>query len=175
MGFFFVSCSFRNVEDGFQWIFTSVYGPMLANLKEDLWEELGSVRSLWLGPWCIGGDFNASISLSESNKGGRITQAMRRFVGVLNDLGVRDLPLQGGPFTWSGGNNGQVMSRIDGFLVSGNWESYFSRVIQSTLPRPVSDHFPILLDGGGIRLGSSPFRFETMWLKSEGFKDLLKG
>ena len=46
---------------------------------------------------------------------------------------------------------------------------------QSTLPRPISDHFPILLDGGGIGLGPSPFRFESMWLKSEGFKDLLKG
>ena len=34
---------------------------------------------------------------------------------------------------------------------------------------------PHSLDGGGIRLGLSPFRFETMWLKSEGFKDLLRG
>ena len=140
---FSTSCSFRNVEDDFQWIFTGVYGPVLANLKEDLWEELGSVRGLWAGPWCIGGDFNASISPSESNRGGRIIQAMRRFAFVLDDLGVRDLPLQGGPFTWSGGNNGQAKSRIDRFLVSGDWESYFSRVTQSTLPTPVSDHFPI--------------------------------
>ena len=172
---FFVSCSFRNVENGFQWIFTGVYGSVLANLKEDLWEELGSVRGLWSGPWCIGGDFNASISPSESNKGGRITQAMRLFVIVLDDLGVRDLPLQGGPYTWSGGNNGRVMSRIDRFLVSRDCESYFSRVTQSTLPRSVSDHFPILLDGGGIRSSPSHFRFEIMWLKVEGFKDLLKG
>ena len=67
------------------------------------------------------------------------------------------------------------MSRIDRFLVSGDWESYFSEVTHSTLPKPVLDHFPILLDGGGIRSGPSPFRFETMWLKFEGFKDLLKG
>ena len=72
-GIFSASCSFRNVEDGFQWIFIGVYGPVLANLKEDPWEELGSVRGLWSGPWCIGGYFNASISPSESNKGGRIT------------------------------------------------------------------------------------------------------
>ena len=67
------------------------------------------------------------------------------------------------------------MSRIDKFLVSGDWESYFSRVTQSTLLRQVLDHFPILLDGGGIRSGPSPFRFENMWMKAEGFKDLLKG
>ncbi|RVW72725.1 Glycerol-3-phosphate acyltransferase, chloroplastic [Vitis vinifera] len=35
--------------------------------------------------------------------------------------------------------------------------------------------FPILLDGGGVRRGPSPFRFENMWLKEEGFKELLKG
>ena len=32
----------------------------------------------------------------------------------------------------------------------------------------------ILLDGGGIRLGPTPFQFENMRLKSEGFKKLFK-
>ena len=38
----------------------------------------------------------------------------------------------------------------------------------------MSNHFSILLDGGGLRRGPSLFRFENMWLKVEGFKDLLK-
>ena len=46
---------------------------------------------------------------------------------------------------------------------------------QRCLPRPVSDHFPILLDSDGVRTGLAPFRFELMWLKYEGFKDILKG
>ena len=48
-------------------------------------------------------------------------------------------------------------------------------MIQSTLPRPVSDHCPVLLDSDGIKFGPSPFRSENMWLKFEGFKDLLRG
>ncbi|RVW27813.1 hypothetical protein CK203_107071 [Vitis vinifera] len=32
---------------------------------------------------------------------------------------------QGGPFTWSGGLNSQSMSRLDQFLVSEDWESFF--------------------------------------------------
>ena len=100
---------------------------------------------------------------------------MRRFSEVIDGLELRDLPLQGGPFTWSGGLNSQTMSRIDHFLVMEDWEGYFNGVVQSALSRPVSDHFPILLDGGGVRRGPVPFRFENMWLQEEGFKDLLGG
>ena len=32
-----------------------------------------------------------------------------------------------------------------------------------------------MLDSDGIKSGPSPFRFENMWLKFEGFKDLLRG
>ena len=37
------------------------------------------------------------------------------------------------------------------------------------------DHFLVLLEGGRLRKGPSPFRFENMWLKVEGFKDLIGG
>ena len=66
------------------------------------------------------------------------------------------------------------MSRLDLFLVSKDWETHFSGVMQCTLPRLVSDHFPILLDGCGVRRGPIPFRFENMWRKEKGFKEMLK-
>ncbi|RVW36717.1 hypothetical protein CK203_099199 [Vitis vinifera] len=36
------------------------------------------------------------------------------------------------------------------FLGVEDWEGHFKGAVQCTLPRPVSDHFPILLDGGGV-------------------------
>ena len=45
---------------------------------------------------------------------------------------------------------------------------------QRRLPRPTSDHFPVLLEGGSWRRGLAPFRFENMWFKVEGFKDLIR-
>ena len=140
-----------------------------------LWEELGSMKGLWEGPWCIGGDFNMVLSPNERNKEGRFSHSMRRFSKVMNELGLRDLPLQGEPFTWRGGLNNQCMSHPDRFLVTADWESQFNNMIQSTLPRPVSNHCPVLLDSEGINFGSLPFRFEIMWLKFDGFKDLLRG
>ena len=32
----------------------------------------------------------------------------------------------------------------------------------------------MLWDCGGARKGPSPFKFENMWLKEKGFKDLLR-
>ena len=170
-----VSCLFRMAEDGFQWVFSGVYGPIEKRLRKSFWEELGSIRGLWDNPWCVGGDFNEILSPNERSRGGRISNSMRRFADVLNELGLRDLPLQGGHYTWQGGSNGRSMSRLDRFLVSPDWESQCNKVIQRRLPRPVSNHFPIMLDSEGVRTGPSPFRFELMWLKYEGFKEILKG
>ena len=49
-----------------------------------------------------------------------------------------------------------------------------SGTMQFFLPRPVSDHWPIFLDCGGMRTSKSPFRFENMWLRVEGFMDKVK-
>ena len=104
----------------------------------------------------------------------RLSSAMRRFTKVIDDLQLRDLPLLGGSFTWSGGLNNKALSRLDRVLVSKEWEGHFSGVMQCILPRPVSNHSLILLDVGGLRRGPSPFRSKNMWLKEEGFKDLVK-
>ena len=175
VGSFSVLCLFRMPEDGFQWAFTGVYGPVENSDREAFWEELGSIKGLWEGPWCVGGDFNEVLFPYERARGGRLSNSMRRFSDIMNDLDLRDLPLQGGPYSWKGGLNGSSMSRIDRFLVTADWENQCNKVTHSCLPRPVSDHFPIMLDSVGVRTGPAPFRFELMWLKYEGFKDLLKG
>ena len=174
-GSYSVTCLFRMTENGFLWAFSGVYGPVENSYRESFWEELGSIKGLWDCPWCVGGDFNEVLYPNERSRGGRLTNSMRRFSEILNDLELRDLPLQGGPYTWSGGLNGSARSRLDRFLVNANWESHCNKVTQRRLPRPVSDRFPILLDSDGVRTGPAPFRFELMWLKYEGFKDILNG
>ncbi|KAJ9671525.1 hypothetical protein PVL29_025297 [Vitis rotundifolia] len=174
VGQFSISCRLKNVEDGLVWIFTGVYGPFARKDRETLWEELGAIRGIWDDPWCLGGDFNVTLSQWERSRQGHLNGAMRRFAQVANDLDLLDLPLQGGLFSWSGGRNNQSWARLDRFLVSQSWLDLFKGVVQCRLPRPTSDHFPILLKGGGLSRGPSSFRFENMWLKTEGFKELLR-
>ncbi|RVW29756.1 hypothetical protein CK203_089329 [Vitis vinifera] len=141
--------------------------------RDALWEEFGAIRGMWEDPWCLGGDFNITLFPRERSSQRRISSAMRKFAEIVDDLGLVNLPLQGGEFTWNGGQNNQTWARLDRFVVSPSWIDQFSGINQCRLPRPVSDHFPITLVGGGIRRGPTPFRFENIWLKVEGFKDLV--
>ena len=77
---------------------------------------------------------------------------------MVEDLELRDFPLKGGPFTWRVGLNNQSQYRFDRFLVTDNWYSLFNGAMQGVLPRPVSDHFPILLEGGCLKRGAFPFQ-----------------
>lgn len=77
----------------------------------------------------MSGDFNVVRFLVESSRRGRLTYSMRRFSEVIEDLELRDLPLQGGSFTWKGGLNNQSHSRLDRFLISNEWEGHFSGVV----------------------------------------------
>ena len=90
---FSVSCLFRMVENGFQWAFSGVYGPIEKRLRESFWEELGSIKGLWEDPWCVGSDFNEILYPNERSKRGRFSNSMRRFSDILNDLELRDLLL----------------------------------------------------------------------------------
>ena len=173
-GQFSLSCRFKSVDNGTVWVFTGVYGPFTKEERECLWEEIGAIRGLWEDPWCVGGDFNITLFQRERSRQGRITSAMRRFAQIADELGLRDIPMQGGVFTWSGGPNNQSWARLDRFLVNTSWLDQFSSVLQSRLPRPLSDHFPVSLEGRGLRRGPSPFRFENMWLKVEGFQDMIR-
>ena len=117
VGKYLVSCRFKNCENGFCWIFSVVYGPTVKVEREDFLSELGAFRGLWNESWSVAGDFNMIRFPYEHSRGGCLSPTMRRFSEMVEDLELKDLPLQGGLFTWSGGFNNRLKSRIDRFLI----------------------------------------------------------
>ena len=89
---------------------------------------------------------------------------------------MKDILVQGGQFTWKGRLNNCRVARLDRFLVYEDWDCLFGGVNQSILlPWPTSDHFPICFKGEGEGLPApASFRFGNMWIKEEGFKDLIR-
>ena len=77
VGCFFVSCLFRMVENGFQWVFSGVYGPVENRLRESFWEELGSIKGSWDVPLCVGGDFNEILFPNERFRRGRFSNSIQ--------------------------------------------------------------------------------------------------
>ncbi|RVW94429.1 hypothetical protein CK203_035699 [Vitis vinifera] len=96
------------------------------------------------------------------------------FRGIGDHWGALGGPMVA-PSLGARGQNKQSMLRIDRFLLTSDRDEHFSNTTQTLLPRPVSDHSPIPLEGGRVRRSKTPFRFENMWLKVDGFKDLVKG
>lgn len=40
-----MACFFRNLEDGFEWAFASVYGPNLDGSRRLTWDDIAGVYS----------------------------------------------------------------------------------------------------------------------------------
>ncbi len=120
----------------------------------------------------VGNDFNVVRFPTERWGAANLTTAMQDFSDFISSSGLMDIPMPDGRYTWS---NSQSRSRLDCFLFTPTIEDHFSTLVQRRLPRLCSDQFPILLECGSIEHGRRPFRFENMWLKSEGFLTKVKG
>jgi len=83
-------------------------------------------------------------------------------------------PLEGARFTWSSHEELPILSHIDHFLFSVEWEDHYQGAHQVTLPKISSYHVPILLHVGDVPLVKRPFRFENVWLEVEEFPHHVK-
>ena len=60
---------------------------------------------------------------------------MRCFDEFINESGLLDPPLRNVAFTWSNMQVDPICKRLDRFLFSSEWESFFSQSLQEALPR----------------------------------------
>ena len=168
VGNFSVYCYWKGISIGFEWVGTGLYGPHDDDHRRELWDELQGIRNQWNYPWFTFGDFNVVRFPNERLGCSQVSPSMMEFSDVIEELNLVDLPLRGGSYTWSNGATNPSMSRIDRVLNSVDWEEFYPDFIQKLLPRPISDHFPILVEvpttegGEGMARRKNSFKFENM-------------
>ncbi|KAH7674505.1 RNA-directed DNA polymerase protein [Dioscorea alata] len=173
LGDFSLSVDFKSKKDNFCWRCTAVYGPIGRNLKSAFWGELRGSGGDLTTPWVLCGDFNAIFSEEDKASGPRNWDDIRQANVLLQDLGLLEPPSVGRMFTWTNGQENIAWVKLDRFLVNSAWAVRFPRMIQNSLPRVGSDHVPIRLEVGNHRSSPRPFRFELVWLTTEGFQDIV--
>ncbi|XP_077222034.1 uncharacterized protein LOC143855866 [Tasmannia lanceolata] len=94
---------------------------------------------------------------------------MRRFSEFINSCKLIDLPLEGFRFTWTNNQESLIKSRIDRFLLSREWEESSRNILQRALPRPISDHNPLILELSDSPDGSYPFKLDMALCENPDF------
>ena len=79
-------------------------------------------------------------------------------------------------YTWANYAEVPTYDKLDRILVKTEWEQKFSLASVQALTREISDHTPLLLDGGepSHRGNVRNFKFELGWLSRDGFFELVK-
>lgn len=75
----------------------------------------------------------------------KMTNHMRRFNSMIQELQLVDLPLRGATYTWINDQNRRVSSRLDRFLLSSDWIDIDPMYLQEALPSTAFDHILIVL------------------------------
>ncbi|KAK8644393.1 hypothetical protein V6N13_123701 [Hibiscus sabdariffa] len=121
-------------------------------------ELIGVVSNIKL-PIIMSGDFNTVVSKEENVGVSLCRKVMLSFSEFIDDLGLVDLPLHGGKFTWSNFRERPSFSRLDRFLLSPDILREWPDLFQSLVPKSISDHNSIKLSMMVKGWGSRPFKW----------------
>ena len=159
-----------NRRDGFSAVVASAYGPAAPTLRSELWEDLAQLHEAFPeSPILIGGDFNVTLAVSDRpNDGGGRDPRSSQVREVIAALGMAEIGPSNRQFTWKGPT---TQSRLNRFLCSTELVAAFPLAEVLALPRPLSDHTPIVW---AARVGSAKpthFKLDRSWLRDGTLKN----
>ncbi len=122
---FSLTLRLRHRSSGFSFFLTNVYGPPRWEGKSEFCDELRQLKSTCEGCWVVCGDFNFTRSQAERSSKEWSRRATFMFNELIHDLALIDLPLKNLSFTWSNMQHVPALAKLDRFLVSTEWDSFF--------------------------------------------------
>jgi hypothetical protein len=121
--------------------------------------------------WLLVGDFNFIRSHENCNKLGGDVNDVFLFNEIIGHLGLLELPLKGGSFTWSNMQSVPLLEQLDWFFTSSNWISDYPNSVVLPLAKIGSDHVPCVVTINTNIPKSKLFRFESYWVDMPGFAE----
>ncbi|KAK8974670.1 hypothetical protein V6N11_013137 [Hibiscus sabdariffa] len=140
-----------------EWFRRFIYGPPYKEEKKDFWEFMKNLRNGNGDRWLVMGDSNV-VSSQEEKIGGvpfNVNDA-RSYFDFVDTLGLIDIPITGGDFTWSNQRSEEdaILEKLDRVLCSPGWNSFFPKAVALLDIAIGSDHALVLVFLKGIIKGS---------------------
>ncbi|XP_074287486.1 uncharacterized protein LOC141612574 [Silene latifolia] len=162
-----------------EWRITGFYGWPTVSDRHLSWELLRILSRQSSLPWVCIGDFNEILFSTEMKGGSRPQRQMNSFRAAVDECGLRTVPWEGYNFSYDNGQVGECnrQSMLDRALCTIQWSDLFPYAKLFYLNREWSDHAPIRLVlnykiQGEVK--SRPFKFEQIWVGSEGCEEAVE-
>jgi endonuclease/exonuclease/phosphatase family metal-dependent hydrolase len=94
----------------------------------------------------VGGDFNILRHSGEKNTKFTPLHYSNLFNTIIHSLGLREIFMHGGKYTWSNKNVVPTMKKLDRVLMSPEWEDLFPLFHVRKLVRQLSDHNALIME-----------------------------
>ncbi|GJQ92636.1 hypothetical protein Tco_0003775 [Tanacetum coccineum] len=146
-------------------------------------------RPLWNGlclhknyinnrPWCLLGDFNASLYVDDTSIGSSTLDiTMREFKDCVETMEVMDVQRTGLHFTWNQKPKGKdgILRKLDRVLANLEFQDCFLGAHAIFKPYRISDHSPSVLSIPSIgKVKPKPFKFFNVVILDKRFKDVVR-
>jgi hypothetical protein len=165
---FSLTTSFESTSSDVAFTVTNVYALSDHDLTQDFVEMI-SLSAVVSGAWLIFGDFNLIRVPAEKNNSNFNRALADAFNAMIHAMALFELPLLDRLYTWTNGQECPVLARLDRAFFNHEWNSSFPMSSLTSLPRPTSDHVPIVVTAS-TKIPCNPcFRFENAWLLDASF------
>jgi len=164
-----ITTSFRSTVSDYSITITNIYAPSDHRLSRAFLAELFTISPVISGPWLLIGDFNLVRSPAEKSNGLVNQSLVNAFNDTIQQLAAIEIPLLGRTFTWSNGQPEPTQATLDRAFVNLQHTTTFPNSFLSPLPKPTSDHTPILLSTSSTIPRPKAFWFENAWLHNSSF------
>ena len=159
------NCNASNLD----FTITNTYGPSDHSGSLPFLQNLRDLPPLIHGSWILLGDFNLVRCAADKNNGQINATLTAAFNDTIQDLNITEVDLFDRLYTWSNKQPFPILARLDRAFTNNSLNLAFPLTSLSTLPRPTSDHTPLLLSLSTSLPKAGLFRFENYWLQYQNF------